>query len=54
MHIDIAEVRIKERTLYLLLAIDRTSKLALAKMETEANRYTPTVITQALARVGFR
>jgi hypothetical protein len=40
VHIDIAEVRTEEGKLYLFVAIDRTSKLAFAKLETEANRYT--------------
>ena len=39
-HIDIAEVRTEEGKLYLFVAIDRTSKLAFAKLEKEANRYT--------------
>src|SRR5215218_2120121 len=38
-HIDIAEVRTEEGKLYLFVAIDRTSKLAFAKLE-EATRYT--------------
>lgn len=33
MHIDIAEVRTEEGKLYLFVAIDRTSKLAFAKLE---------------------
>src|SRR4051794_9606985 len=39
-HVDIAEVRTEEGKLYLFVAIDRTSKLAFAKLEMEANRYT--------------
>jgi transposase InsO family protein len=39
VHIDIAEVRTEEGKLYLFVAIDRTSKLAFAKLEREANRY---------------
>src|SRR3954468_1736958 len=35
-HIDIAEVRTEEGKLYLFVAIDRTSKLAFAKLEKEA------------------
>jgi len=38
-HIDIAEVRTEQGKLYLFVAIDRTSKLAFAKLEKEANRY---------------
>ena len=37
-HIDIAEVRTEKGKLYLFVAIDRTSKLAFAKLEKEANR----------------
>ncbi len=37
-HIDIAEVRTEEGKLYLFVAIDRTSKLAFARLEKEANR----------------
>ena len=40
IHIDIAEVRTKQGKLYLFVAIDRTSKLAFAKLEAEANRCT--------------
>lgn len=40
MHIDIAEVRTEQGKLYLFVAVDRTSKLAFAKLEAEANRYT--------------
>ena len=39
-HIDIAEVRTEEGKLHLFVAVDRTSKLAFAKLETEATRYT--------------
>jgi transposase InsO family protein len=48
MHIDIAEVRTEEGKLYLFVAIDRTSKLAFAKLETEANRYTASDFLRAL------
>ena len=41
-HIDIAEVRTEEGKLYLFVAIDRTSKIAFAKLEREANRLTAT------------
>jgi transposase InsO family protein len=47
-HIDIAEVRTEEGKLYLFVAIDRTSKLAFAKLETEANRYTASDFLRAL------
>ena len=40
-HIDIAEVRTEEGKLK-LVAIDRTSKIAFAKLEREANRLTAT------------
>jgi transposase InsO family protein len=41
-HIDIAEVRTEEGKLYLFVAIDRTSKIAFARLEREANRLTAT------------
>jgi transposase InsO family protein len=47
-HLDIAEVRTEEGKLYLFVAIDRTSKLAFAKLETEANRYTASDVLRAL------
>ena len=47
-HIDIAEVRTEEGKLYLFVAIDRTSKLAFAKLEKEANRYTASDFLRAL------
>src|SRR5471030_1850915 len=47
-HIDIAEVRTKEGKLYLFVGIDRTSKFAFAKLETEANRYTACEFLRAL------
>ena len=47
-HLDIAEVRTEEGKLYLFVAIDRTSKLAFAKLETEANRYTASDFLRAL------
>jgi hypothetical protein len=53
--IDIAEVRTEEGELYLLVAIDRTSKLAFAKRETEADRSTASDLLQALvAFVPYR
>ena len=39
-HIDIAEVRTEEGKLYLFVAIDRTSKFAVAQMVEKANRKT--------------
>jgi hypothetical protein len=50
MHIDIAEVRTEEGKLDLFVAIDRTSKLAFAKLEAEANRYTASDVLRALTR----
>ena len=47
-HIDIAEVRTEEGKLYLFVAIDRTSKVAFAKLEREANRLTATAFLEAL------
>jgi transposase InsO family protein len=47
-HIDIAEVRSVEGKLYLFVAIDRTSKLAFAKLEEKANRRTASAFLEAL------
>ena len=47
-HIDIVEVRTEEGKLYLFVAIDRTSKIAFAKLEREANRLTATAFLEAL------
>jgi len=47
-HIDIAEVRTEEGKLYLFVAVDRTSKLAFAKLQTEATRYTASDFLRAL------
>ena len=47
-HIDIAEVRTEEGKLYLFVAIDRTSKLAFAKLKTEANRWIASDFLRAL------
>lgn len=47
-HIDIAEVRTEEGKLNLFVAIDRTSKIAFAKLEREANRLTATAFLEAL------
>jgi len=47
-HIDIAEVRTEEGKLYLFVAIDRTAKIAFAKLEREANRLTATAFLEAL------
>src|SRR5919107_2793799 len=49
-HIDIAEVRTEEGKLYLFVAIDRTSKLAFAKLEREATRYTASDFLRALIK----
>src|SRR3974390_2795999 len=47
-HLDIAEVRTEEGKLYLFVAIDRTAKIAFAKLEHEANRLTATAFLEAL------
>ena len=47
-HIDIAEVRTEEGKLYLFVAVDRTSKLAFAKLEQKANIYTASDFLRAL------
>jgi transposase-like protein len=47
-HIDIAEVRTEEGKLYLFVAVDRTSKVAFARLEREANRLTATGFLEAL------
>ena len=47
-HIDIAEVRTEEGKLYLFVAIDRTSKLAFARLQTEANRHIASDFLRAL------
>jgi transposase InsO family protein len=47
-HIDIAEVRTEEGKLYLFVAVDRTSKLAFAKLEEKANIYTASDFLRAL------
>ena len=49
-HIDIAEVRTEEGKLYLFVAIDRTSKLAFAKLETEPNRHIASDFLRALIK----
>jgi transposase len=46
--IDIAEVRTEEGKLYLFVAVDRTSKLAFAKLEEKANIYTTSDFLRAL------
>src|SRR5919199_6022695 len=48
IHIDIAEVRTEEGKPYLFVAIDRTAKLAFAKLEAEANRTTASDFLRAL------
>ena len=47
-HIDIAEVRTEEGKLHLFVAVDRTSKLAFAKLEASANIYTASDFLRAL------
>jgi transposase InsO family protein len=47
-HIDIAEVRTEEGKLHLFVAVDRTSKLAFAKLEEKANIYTASDFLRAL------
>jgi transposase InsO family protein len=47
-HIDIAEVRTEEGKLYLFVAIDRTSKLAFARLEETADRRTACAFLRAL------
>ena len=47
-HIDIADVRTEEGKLYVFVAIDRTSKFAFAKLETEGNRYAACEFLRAL------
>jgi hypothetical protein len=51
-HIDIAEVRTGEGKLYLFVGIDRTSKLACAKLETGANRYSALTFLRSLIEAG--
>ena len=50
-HIDIAEVRTEEGKLHLFVAVDRTSKLAFAKLEERANIYTASAGPRRGARV---
>jgi transposase InsO family protein len=47
-HVDIAEVRTQEGKLHLFVAVDRTSKLAFAKLEEKANIYTASDFLRAL------
>lgn len=47
-HIEIAEVRTEEGKIFLFVAIDRTSKLAFAKLETEASRHITSAFLHAL------
>jgi transposase InsO family protein len=49
-HIDIAEVRTEEGKLYMYVAIDRTSKFALAKLADKANRKTASAFLVALIK----
>src|ERR1700690_2034382 len=54
-HIDIAEVRTEEGKLYLLVAIDRTSKFAFVELHAKADRPTPVRFLEALiAAVPYR
>lgn len=48
VHIDIAEIRPEQGKIYLYVAIDRTSKLAVPELEAEANRYTASDFLRAL------
>lgn len=47
-HLDIAEVRTEQGKLYLFVAIDRTSKFAFARLETQANTQTAVTFLDAL------
>ena len=47
-HIDIAEVRTEEGKLYLFIAIDRTSKIAVARLVEKANTVTATTFLDEL------
>src|SRR3712207_5235720 len=47
-HVDSAEVRTAEGKLHLFVAVDRTSKLAFAKLEEKANIYTASDFLRAL------
>jgi transposase-like protein len=49
-HIDITEVRTAEGKLYLLVAIDRTSKFAFAQLVDKANRVTASAFLVALIK----
>ena len=54
-HIDIAEVQTAEGKLYLFVAIDRTSKFAVVKLVTKANRVTASdFLTALIAAVPYR
>jgi transposase InsO family protein len=50
-HMDIAEVRTEEGKLYLFVAIDRTSKFAVARLYSEATRPTACQFLEALLEV---
>ena len=50
-HIDIAEVRTGEGKLYLFIAIDRTSKIAFARLVEKANTVTATTFLDELVEV---
>jgi len=49
-HIDIAEVRTEEGKLYLFIAIDRTSKVAFARLVEKANTVTSTAFLDELVK----
>ena len=49
-HIDIAEVRTEEGKLYLFIAIDRTSKIAFARLVDRANTVTSTAFLDELVK----
>ncbi len=49
-HLDIAQVRTAEGKLHLFVAIDRTSKIAFARLEAKANRNSATRFLEQLAR----
>lgn len=54
-HLDIAEVRTAEGKLHLFVAVDRTSKLAFARLETKASRNTATAfLNQLVKAVPYR
>ena len=48
VHIDIAEVRTKEGKLYLFVAIHRTSKFAIVRLDEQADRPTAVLFLEAV------